>query len=484
MSYSTWIVWAAAVVAGAQGPASPEITASELRATVAFLAADEQAGRLTGTPECARAGEYLGRALERAGVKPLGDDGTFFDHLPMHEVRYESRPNLSALSASGDGAWSGREWSVDFEDLQGSPSAGELTVVTAKSAADLPAPDPKLGREHLALLLDLPARERREIVRQIEAQKSRFGLLLVAGSATPGKPTSLEIPRPDRSTDSSEPAAASIRVRGTLLSDLRAGLVKKLRLEVEASVHELRAFNVVGVIPGKGTPARPELAKEVVVFSAHYDHIGVKPVPATSRQQPKAAGEQLDLVQNGADDDASGCAAVLELAQALAAAPPPARTLVFFFATGEELGLVGTHAFLRAPPFELSQFVCNLNFEMLGRPDPKAGGAGGLWLTGDERSNLGAMFRELGARVVADPYPEQRFFERSDSIAFAHKGIVGQTLSSYNLHKDYHEVSDEADTLDFEHMQAAVEAALVCARALADGTLAPAWTEGGKPEPR
>jgi Zn-dependent M28 family amino/carboxypeptidase len=125
--------------------------------------------------------------------------------------------------------------------------------------------------------------------------------------------------------------------------------------------------------------------------------------------------------------------------------------------------------------------VCNLNFEMIGRPDKLAGGPGKLWLTGDERSSLGAAFRELGLAIVADPRPAERFFERSDNIAFARRGIVAQTLSSYDLHADYHHVTDEADKLDYAHMEAAIRASFEAARALADGRIEPKWLEGGDP---
>jgi Zn-dependent M28 family amino/carboxypeptidase len=187
------------------------------------------------------------------------------------------------------------------------------------------------------------------------------------------------------------------------------------------------------------------------------------------------------VIHNGADDDASGCAALLELAGALAAGPRPARTLVFLFATGEEAGLHGTDWYIEHPLVPLASTVCNLNLEMIGRPDPLAGGAGGLWLTGDERTSLGDAFRALGMAVVADPRPGERFFERSDNYAFARRGIVAQTLSSFNLHADYHGVDDELERLDLAHMEGATRAALVGARALADGTLEPTWKPGGDP---
>jgi Zn-dependent M28 family amino/carboxypeptidase len=166
---------------------------------------------------------------------------------------------------------------------------------------------------------------------------------------------------------------------------------------------------------------------------------------------------------------------------ALAAGPPPARTVVFLLATGEEIGLVGTRHYLERPVVPLERTVLNLNFEMIGRPDALAGGPGKLWLTGYERSNLGPAFAAAGLAVVADPRPDQGFFQRSDNYAFAVLGIVAQTLSSYDLHEDYHRVSDEASKLDFAHMETALRSTLTAVRALVDGTIDPAWEPGGAP---
>ena len=117
---------------------------------------------------------------------------------------------------------------------------------------------------------------------------------------------------------------------------------------------------------------------------------------------------------------------------------------------------------------------------MLGRPDEAVGGAGTVWLTGDERSTMGATFRAAGLPVVPDPRPEQRFFQRSDNIAFARIGIPAHTLSSFGLHEDYHRPSDEIETIDWAHMSQATETALAAVRVLADGA-PPQWNEGGRP---
>jgi Zn-dependent M28 family amino/carboxypeptidase len=115
---------------------------------------------------------------------------------------------------------------------------------------------------------------------------------------------------------------------------------------------------------------------------------------------------------------------------------------------------------------------------MLGMPDELAGGVGKVWLTGFERTNLGPLFVSAGFDVGPDMRPEQNFFERSDNIVFVKKGIVGQTLSTGGDNPNYHQVTDEVHTLDFEHMRRCGQAALEAARLLTSGQVTPAWNEG------
>lgn len=228
---------------------------------------------------------------------------------------------------------------------------------------------------------------------------------------------------------------------------------------------QLRTANVVGVLEG-ADPARRD---DVVLVTAHYDHIGI------------GRAVNGDSINNGADDDASGTIGVLELARAMARGPRPARTIVFAAVTGEEVGLIGTRWYVNHPVRPLQRTVANLNLEMIGRPDTLTGGAGTAWLTGYERSTFGDLLADAGVPIVPDPRPAQRFFERSDNIDFARRGIPAHTLSTYNLHPEYHTVKDEAETLDPVHMARVIEAAIVALRALADAPEVPRWHPGGRP---
>ena len=220
--------------------------------------------------------------------------------------------------------------------------------------------------------------------------------------------------------------------------------------------------NVVGIIRGTD----PAMANEAVVLGAHFDHVGI--------------GQAIDgdSIYNGADDDGSGTVAVLEIARDLVEGTPPRRTVIVLLSTAEEMGLLGTRWYIEKPVVPLEQTVANLQIEMIGRPDPEAGGFGRGWLTGYERTTMGDQLSRVGSPITHDPRPDQDFFYRSDNIAFARMGIPAHTLSSFNLHGDYHRPSDEVERVDFPHMAALVDAAVEAVRFLADGPR-PDWKEGG-----
>ncbi|MEJ2206551.1 MAG: M20/M25/M40 family metallo-hydrolase [Gemmatimonadota bacterium] len=255
--------------------------------------------------------------------------------------------------------------------------------------------------------------------------------------------------------------AATVEVNGRTRIVLPSADVSLDTFPPEALITGER--NVVGIIPGSDTI----LASEAVVIGAHFDHVGIgRPV----------AG---DSVYNGADDDGSGTVAILEIARELARGTPPRRTVVVLLSTGEERGMVGTRWYLEHPVVPLDSTVADFQIEMIGRPDSLAGGPGRGWLTGYERTSMGDQLAAAGSPIVPDPRPDQRFFFRSDNAPFAYAGIPAHTLSSFNLHEDYHRPSDEVGRVDFDHMAALVDAAVEAVRFLADGPV-PEWKEGGR----
>lgn len=223
-------------------------------------------------------------------------------------------------------------------------------------------------------------------------------------------------------------------------------------------------WNVIGVLRGSD----PRAAKEVIMLSAHLDHLGVNDALTG------------DKIFNGADDDASGCVAVLELARTLAAGKRPRRTVYFVCFGSEERGGYGSQYFIANSPVPLTQIVADLTFEMLGRPDSKVP-PGTLWLTGFERSTLGPTLARNGAALVADPHPEQNFFQRSDNYPLALRGVIAHTISSFNLHSDYHRPSDDVTKIDFAFMKRSLNSLVRPVRWLANSNFRPRWLPGQEP---
>jgi Zn-dependent M28 family amino/carboxypeptidase len=231
--------------------------------------------------------------------------------------------------------------------------------------------------------------------------------------------------------------------------------------QVPATERSKATWNAIGVLRG----SQPG---EAIMLSAHLDHLGVN--------------ESLtgDKIFNGADDDASGSVAVLELARVLAAGKRPRRTIYFVCFGSEERGGYGSRYFIAHSPVPLPEIVANLTFEMLGRPDEKVP-AGKLWLTGYERSTLGPELARQGAALVADPHPEQNFFRRSDNYPLALRGVIAHTVSSFGLHTDYHRPSDDISKIDFPFMTRSLNSLVKPVRWLANSTFRPAWLPGQAP---
>lgn len=261
------------------------------------------------------------------------------------------------------------------------------------------------------------------------------------------------------------------RVAGNLVVATAAGFARlhgAVGGEAVLAVHavpaagERRTYNAVGWLPGTDAGAG------VILLTAHLDHLGVgKPVNG-------------DGIYNGANDDASGTTAVLELAHALATGPRLRRGVLFVCYGSEELGGLGSTYFGAHPPVPLKELVANLEFEMIGTQDPKMP-KGVLLLTGWERSNLGPELKKHGALLGPDPYPEQHFFERSDNYSLALLGVVAHTAAGWGTPPTYHQPSDDLAHLDIGFMTAAIQSLVEPVRWLAGSDFKPQWNAGGQP---
>jgi hypothetical protein len=229
--------------------------------------------------------------------------------------------------------------------------------------------------------------------------------------------------------------------------------LKSFDVSYTGKTEQLPLFNVAGIIPGKTKP------DEYVVFSGHYDHLGIlKPV-------------QGDSIANGADDDASGTTAVMELAKYFKKLNNNARTLVFVAFTAEEIGEYGSQHF--ATTVEPDKVIAMFNIEMIGKASKF--GENSAFITGYERSDFGSILQKnldgTAFKFYPDPYPQQDLFYRSDNASLARVGVPAHTISTdqIDIDKLYHTVKDEVSTLDMGNITSTIRAIALSSRTIVSG---------------
>lgn len=259
--------------------------------------------------------------------------------------------------------------------------------------------------------------------------------------------------------------APILLVREGLLPEVdeETGLQVAIKVPPPAEV-QLKLKNVAGMVRGRKRPG------EFVLFSAHYDHLGV------------GFGQNGDNVYNGADDNATGTTAVLALAEAYAKNQvQPDTSLLFVCFSGEERGLLGSRAFAEDPSVPLDSIRVNLNIEMIGRP--LEGNRMAAWVTGKSLSDFeeiaAAGLKKADIRLV-DFRAAAMLFRASDNWSLAAKGIVAHSISAGSLHRDYHQPSDEVKKLDLEHMTAVIRGLYEAGLEFANREERPRYNERGR----
>ncbi len=416
-------------------------------ATLSFLASDEMAGRDTPSPELTIAEAYVASRFRGAGLIG-GADGSFFQ---VHELATEWLPAARVKMRLGQQVVAPRGI------LEPGPDGFEFSGAVTRASLEGGATDTAIEGAAWVEPGDLATpRDQFLFVRQCQQLKRRGAACVLVAT----------------STDSPLLAMAARTVKPHLVDPRRGAKIPIILVpeqdvpsEVELSLPALetgasRVRNVIGVLPGSD----PMLKDEAIVFSAHLDHIGVRPgLP--------------DPIFNGADDDASGVTGVIELANAYSRLDSrPERTLIFMTFWGEERGLLGSRYFADHPTWPLDKIVANINIEMIGRPE--AGAAGKVWMTGWEKSDLGQLMAPAAARVGVTLFEHPQFSSRlygaSDNFSFVAKGVVAHSFSAGSLHDDYHQPSDEFEKIDTRHMTRVIQGLMAGTLPLAKGQLTPA----------
>ena len=224
--------------------------------------------------------------------------------------------------------------------------------------------------------------------------------------------------------------------------------------------------NVVGLLPGSD----PTLRSEWVVFTAHFDHVS------------GPADEEGDAIYNGADDNASGTAAIMEVAQAFMMLPnPPARSLAFALVSGEEKGLLGARHFARGASLPQESMVADINADMVSMNSPE-----GIFVFGQELTTLGPILDrvveahpEVGISIMENEWPQLPLFQMSDQFAFAQEEIPGIFFFS-GLHENLHRPSDELEDVDCDKAARVARLIFHFGYEVAQATEKPQWTDAGQ----
>ena len=232
-----------------------------------------------------------------------------------------------------------------------------------------------------------------------------------------------------------------------------------VKYEIEASheINQQKLMNVVGILPGKAKK------DEYVIFSGHYDHIGIgKPVDG-------------DSIFNGANDDAAGTTAVILLAKYYKALANNERTIIFAAFTAEESGGYGAQYFSRQ--FDPAKVAAMFNIEMIGTESKW--GKNSAYITGYEKTDMGAIMQKnlegTGFTFHPDPYTDQNLFYRSDNATLARLGVPAHTISTSKMDSEpnYHKVSDEVETLDIRNMTEIIKSIAISSKGIVSGAETP-----------
>jgi len=466
LSFQTWAF---------EIPSLPTSASSEIIRHVRYLASDELSGRGVDTPGIQLARDYIAKEFKNYGLLPGGDNGTYFQRLDVVTGVKAKEP--SAVIFSGDPLALNQDWTPLGLSRSGI-AEGEVVFVGYGITAQDYGYDDYAGIEvkgKLVLVLRYeppPTRDNspfqkaprysRHATFNAKASNARnhgaIGMILVdPNSVREGESELISLRRTLGQNDS---GLISVQVKKQIvekwlqranlsLAELKqkidreekpasaqlSGLKVSLQVNLEKIIH--KTDNVIGILPGSD----PKLKEQNIVIGAHYDHIGLG---YFGTRDASTEGK----IHNGADDNASGTAVVMKLAEDLArAARRPARTVVFVAFTAEELGIRGSRYYVEHPSFPLGSTVAMLNFDMVGRMKNNQLTVAGM----DTAREFSEWITEAGKKVGVEIQASSPRGGSSDHSAFHAKDIP--SLHFYTgIHEDYHLPTDDWDKLNFEGM--------------------------------
>ena len=442
------------------------ITEADYIRRIGVIAHDSMQGRDTPSEGLEKTATWIASELRRMGLRGGAEDQGFVQRYPLRTMVVDS--DRSTLTGGSAGLAYGRDIVPLLSRGGGGEATGGLVLVSGSGNAARGLANDAVRGKHAVLVLaeDAQGVDPDAFRLAVNIRNSGAASVLVTNSdgQAAWRETAARALRPAIARGWVETAggsgafrpvlqvrtaslAALLRGRGVDLAPLHARSTGALRVDGVEGVtltltqrmteDEITAPNVVAILDGSD----PTLRHEYVVFSAHMDHVGIG-----------APDQNGDSIFNGADDDASGTIAVVEIAEAMAALPvPPRRSMIFLLVSGEEKGLWGSEYYADNPSVPVEGIVANLNTDMVAR-----NWADTIVAIGKEHSDLGetlnrvnARHPELGMTAIDDLWPEENFYGRSDHYNFARKGVP--VLFFFNgTHDDYHGRDDEVERIDAE----------------------------------
>ncbi len=436
--------------------AAGTITAADVGRRIHIIADDSMMGRDTPSPGLEMTAQYVADEFKRFGLKPGGDSGTWFQRYEIIQTRFTPAASHVGFMAGDQhvdaeftrsaryrygtipaGEFGGAAYviggALDGEALKAVELKGRVVVLVVDNRK---TPTPGFNQAFRDIRLKGPAAlvilSNRDSAQIAAMMTQPYRTSLRRGAAPVGGPA-VEVWEPAVATVLTAAGVNTAEIRASTTPFVREVPALNVMLDLkEEVVKKTTAPNTIGILEGSD----PRLKSEYVVYSAHMDHVGITPGKA-------------DSINNGADDDASGTVAVVELAEAFSQkGARPKRSILFITVSGEEKGLWGSEHFANHPTVPLPNIVADINIDMIGR-----NWADTIVAIGREHSDLGetlarvnAAHPELNMTAIDDKWPEERFYYRSDHYNFAKKGVP--ILFFFNgVHEDYHQPSDSPDKI-------------------------------------
>lgn len=394
----------------------------EVSRIIQTLSADDMQGRATFTPGIDKAASFIENEFRKIGLQPLNDEKNFRQEFTVTRIL----PGVVKVIIDGKNIDAANVLAISDRALLELNSASGVKVII------LTASDKFALRYREILSTNLPV-----LVLVDQAHASIFKRL--QNNNNHGR----IVEKPGDNSGSVFVLGETVATSFTVSSNNR--------------IETLPLFNVAGMIPGKSKE------KEIVLFSAHYDHLGI------------INSVEGDSIANGADDDASGTTAVIALANYYNKLNNNERTLVFVAFTAEEIGGFGAKHF--SSKLNTEDVVAMFNIEMIGKESKF--GKNAAFITGYERSDFGEILQKnlqgTDFKFHPDPYPDQNLFYRSDNATLAALGVPAHTISTDQIDSDkfYHTVKDEFETLDSNNIWITIKAIALSARSIVAGTDTP-----------